>query len=34
VREPLPVGEQAAIRVSSVGETRDSANRMLQQRAV
>jgi MauM/NapG family ferredoxin protein len=28
-----PVGEQAAIRVSSVGETRDPANRMLQQRA-
>jgi ferredoxin len=28
-----PVGEQAAIRVSSVGETRDPANRMLQQRS-
>ena len=27
------VGEQAAIRVSSVGETRDPANRMLQQRS-
>jgi ferredoxin len=24
-----PVGEQAAIRVSSVGETRDPLNRML-----
>jgi polyferredoxin len=28
-----PVGELAAIRVSSVGETRDPANRMLQQRS-
>ena len=28
-----PVGAQAAIRVSSVGETRDPANRMLQQRS-
>jgi ferredoxin len=28
-----PVGQQAAIRVSAVGETRDSRNRMLQQRS-
>jgi len=28
-----PVGEQAAIRVSAVGETRDPNNRMLQQRS-
>jgi MauM/NapG family ferredoxin protein len=28
-----PVGEQAAIRVSSIGETRDPGNRMLQQRS-
>ncbi len=28
-----PVGEQAAIRVSAVGESRDPANRMLQQRS-
>jgi ferredoxin len=28
-----PVGEQAAIRVSAIGETRDPRNRMLQQRS-
>jgi ferredoxin len=28
-----PVGEQAAIRVSSIGETRDPRNQMLQRRA-
>jgi ferredoxin len=27
-----PVGERAAIRVSSIGETRDPRNQMLQQR--